>query len=77
MAGPYEIGGATRKSVPRGLDTSHERAGFLLHEGLFASFEGKAGPIAETPGFVDFCEKHFRAMWPVSRWLLGEVTGKA
>ena len=44
VAGPYEIGGATRKSVPRGLDTSHERAGFLLHEGLFASFEGKAGP---------------------------------
>lgn len=76
-AGPYEIGGATRKSVPRGFDPAHERARYLLHEGLFASFEGKVGPVVETPGFVDFCETHFRATWPISRWLLDAVTKPA
>ena len=74
-AGPYVIGGATRKSVPRGFDASPDRAKLLLHEGMFASFEGKLPPVLETPVFVDFCEKHFHAMWPVSRWLLKEVIG--
>lgn len=74
-AGPYSIGGATRKTLPRGFDPAHERAEFLLYDGLFASFEGKPGPSATTPDFVDFCLGHFRAMWPISRWLIEEVTG--
>ncbi len=73
-AGPYTIGGATRKSVPRGFDPAHERAEYLLNEGLFAGFETEDTAIAETPGFVDFCIGHFKAMWPISRWLLKEVT---
>ncbi len=76
-AGPYEIGGATRKSVPRGFDASHERAEYLLHEGLFAGFETEDTAVAEMPGFVDFCTGHFKAMWPISRWLLKEVAEKA
>jgi len=72
-AGPYQVGGATRKSVPRGFDAGHERADFLLHEGLFATFEGKPGGISEKPDFVDFCVGHFRAMWPISHWILDEV----
>ncbi|MGH6922683.1 MAG: DUF2461 domain-containing protein [Propylenella sp.] len=75
-AGPYEVGGATRKSVPRGFDPSHPRAEFLLHEGLFASLDTKPGKITETPEFVDYCLGHFAAMWPISRWLLDEVSGK-
>jgi uncharacterized protein (TIGR02453 family) len=74
-AGPYKVGGASRKSVPRGFDPAHERAGLLLHEGLFATFEGKPGAVLETTGFVEFCVGHFRTMWPVSRWLLEHVTG--
>ena len=73
-AGPYAIGGSTRKSVPRGFDAGHERSAFLLHEGLFATFEGEPGKVSETPRFVDFCLDHFRAMWPISRWILDEVT---
>ena len=45
---PYEIGGATRKSVPRGFDKDHERAGFLLHEGLYAGLELPAGGCRQT-----------------------------
>jgi uncharacterized protein (TIGR02453 family) len=75
-AGPYEIGGASRKSVPRGFDPDHPRAGFLLHEGLFASLDTRPGKITETPEFLAYCLAHFAAMWPISRWLLDEVTAK-
>jgi hypothetical protein len=75
-AGGYEIGGSTRKTVPRGFDAADERGEFLLHEGLFATYEGKARPVVKTPDFIDFCVEHFRAMWPISRWLLEEVNGK-
>lgn len=75
-AGPYIIGGASRTAMPRGFKRDHERAGFLLHEGLWASLETRVGTVAQTPEFVDFCLGHFAAMWPISRWLLDEVAGK-
>lgn len=65
------IGGATRKQVPRGFDADHGRAPLLLHEGLWAGFEGKIPREARSAAFVDFCAEHCRAMFPVSRWLLG------
>lgn len=68
--GPYEIGGATRKKVPRGFDPEHERASLLLHEGLWAGHEGKVPAEARSESFVDFCVAHYRAVSPVSRWLL-------
>ncbi|MCI0571315.1 MAG: DUF2461 domain-containing protein [Myxococcaceae bacterium] len=69
-SGPYEIGGATRKTVPRGFDARHERAGLLLHEGLWAGLEGRIPPEARSERFVDSCEKHFAALAPINRWLL-------
>jgi hypothetical protein len=75
-AGAYVIGGASRKSVPRGFDRDHKRAEFLLHDGLHASLDAKAGPVVKTPEFLAYCVDHFAAMWPVSKWLLEEVTGK-
>jgi uncharacterized protein (TIGR02453 family) len=71
-AGAYEIGGATRKSVPRGFDKDHARAGFLLHEGLHAGLELPAAD-AVKPGFVDVVCNHFTATWPIGRWLLDWV----
>jgi uncharacterized protein (TIGR02453 family) len=72
-AGPYEIGGATRKSVPRGYDARHERAGLLLHEGLYAGLELPAAE-ATKPSFTDRALSHFAATWPIGDWLLAEVT---
>ena len=66
----YEIRGATRKSVPPGYDASHERAGLLLHEGITAHLEIPIPSEVHSPDFVDYCARHFRAMWPVNRWLL-------
>lgn len=75
-AGPYEIGGKSRKTVPRGFDADHPRAAFLLHDGLHATLDTKPGRIVETPEFLDYCLGHFAATWPISKWLLDEVTGK-
>ncbi len=71
-AGPYEVGGATRKTTPRGFDASHERAGFLLHDGLYADIVLAPAAVA-SPGFANAAFSHFAAMWPISRWLLEEV----
>ncbi len=69
-AGAYEVGGATRKKVPRGFDPGHQRAALLLHDGLWAGFEGKVPAEARSGAFVNFCAAHCRAVFPVSRWLL-------
>jgi uncharacterized protein (TIGR02453 family) len=71
-AGPYEVGGATRKTVPRGYDADHERAGYLLHDGLYAGLELPFA-AATAPNFADVAETHFTATWPVGKWLLDEV----
>jgi uncharacterized protein (TIGR02453 family) len=73
--GPYEIGDATRKKVPRGFDPDHERAALLVHEGLWAAYEGHLPPEAKTAAFVGWCAEKVAHMEPVSRWLLGVVAG--
>lgn len=69
----YEVGGATRKTVPRGFDPSHPRASLLLHEGLFATRESDVPRSVGAPNFVDECIAHFRAVAPVSKWLAEHV----
>ncbi|MEO5322344.1 DUF2461 domain-containing protein [Mesorhizobium sp. CC13] len=71
--GQYEIGGETRKSVPRGFDADHPRARFLRHEGLYAGIELPAA-IAEAPDFAEQALAHFAATWPIGKWLLEDVT---
>lgn len=74
-AAGYAIGGATRKTVPRGLDPAHPRATLLLHEALHAGLEMPLPESVHTAGFVAECLRHFRATAPVSRWLLEHVVG--
>ena len=73
-AGPYTVGGASRKTVPRSYDADHERASYLLHEGLYAGLELPFSAAAK-PGFADVAEGHFKATWPIGKWLLDEVVG--
>jgi uncharacterized protein (TIGR02453 family) len=70
----YEVGGRTRKSVPRGLDPAHPRAAFLMHEGLYGGLELPPAE-ASRAGFADIAFGHFAATWPIGRWLLEEVAG--
>src|SRR6266511_5225868 len=72
-AGDYEIGGRYYKQVPRGLDRNQPRADLLLHNGLHAWVSLDEPPELHTPEFVDFRLRHYQAMAPVHRWLLGLV----
>jgi uncharacterized protein (TIGR02453 family) len=68
-AGAYEVGGETRKTVPRGFDPQHERARFLKHEGLHAGLETALPPEAASAAFVDYCLQRFKAVSPINGWL--------
>jgi uncharacterized protein (TIGR02453 family) len=74
-AGPYEVRGATRKTVPRGFAVDGPRAELLLHESLWANYETTPAE-AMKPTFVDFCVGHLKAMAPIARWLNDEVAPK-
>ena len=74
-AGAYEIGGRSYKQVPRGFDRDHPRADLLLHNGLHAWTSFEDPPELHTPGFVEFTLRHYQAMAPIHRWLLGLVEG--
>jgi uncharacterized protein (TIGR02453 family) len=67
--GPYAMGGETRKRVPHGFDAEHPRGRFLLFEGLNVNLETPIPPEAASPGFVDYCLRHFKAMSPINEWL--------
>lgn len=73
-AGPYTIGGRTRKLMPRGFEVDPGRAEYLLYEGLYTSAELPAS-VAAGADFATVAAGHFRKMWPVGKWLLEEVAG--
>ncbi len=73
-AGPYELGARTRKTVPRGFDKDHPRAGLLLHDGLTVGLDVKVPAVAKTPAFVDYVADHCAAMTPIAKWLLKHVS---
>lgn len=71
--GKYEIGGMTRKLMPRGFEVDPDRADYLLYEGLYVSVSLPVTDAAK-PKLADLCLKHYAAMWPIGQWLLDEVS---
>ena len=63
------IGEPSRKTVPRGYDAAHPRAGYLLYEGMAAFQEGPLPASVGTPGFVDEVMGRFKAVSPLNEWL--------
>ena len=74
-AGDYAVGSMPRKQVPRGYDKDSPRARYLLWEGLPAMAQLSIRD-AMAPDFGKTAIAHFRATWPVARWLLDEVAGR-
>ena len=72
--GKYELGGKTRKLMPRGFEADADRAEFLLYEGLYTSAELPPAAAAR-PDFLKQVIGHYTKMWPIGRWLLDEVSG--
>jgi uncharacterized protein (TIGR02453 family) len=71
-AGDYAIGSMPRKTVPRGYDKDSPRAKYLLWEGLPAMGQMSTAEVL-APDFGDKALGHFRATWPIGKWLLDEV----
>jgi uncharacterized protein (TIGR02453 family) len=71
--GDYEIGGKTRKLMPRGFEADPDRAGYLLYEGLYTSITLPSA-TASQGDLADICFKHYANMWPIGTWLLAEVS---
>jgi uncharacterized protein (TIGR02453 family) len=73
-AGDYKVEGRTRKLAPRGYEVDADRADFLLYEGLYATVNLPA-KIAAQKDFAETSMTHFRATWPVGKWIMDEVVG--
>jgi uncharacterized protein (TIGR02453 family) len=73
-AGDYKVEGRTRKIPPRGYEADPDRAAYLLNEGLYAT-ANLPGKAAAKKDFADTCMSHFRATWPVGKWIMDEVVG--
>jgi uncharacterized protein (TIGR02453 family) len=65
----YQLGLPTRQSVPRGFDAQHERAKYLLYEGLAVYADGPIPPEAHSARFVDYCIERYKDMAPLNGWL--------
>src|SRR5215470_10450113 len=65
----YEVGSELYKKVPAGVAADHPRAALLRHGGLHAGWEGKHPAELRRAAFLDFAEKHFRAVSSVHLWL--------
>lgn len=70
--GAYEIGGKTRKRLPRGYEAEADRQDYLLYEGLYTSITLPV-EAASKADFADVCAKHYASSWPIGKWLIDEV----
>jgi uncharacterized protein (TIGR02453 family) len=70
----FSLGGAHYKRIPAGFDPKHPRAGLLLHNGLFASFEGPIPEEFYSARLVEYCFAKFEPCFPLHRWLV-ELAG--
>lgn len=74
--GLLSLDAPTRKTVPRGFDPAHPRAGLLRHEGLHAMHDGPLPASVYSAALVDEVLAIFARAAPVSRWLQAWVVGR-
>jgi len=68
--GLYEIAGKHYKRTPRGFDPEHERAEWLLYNGLYAHPKALVSLNDVTsPQIVNICFDHFQQMAAIQQWL--------
>lgn len=69
QSGVYSLGGKNFKKVPRGFDSRHPNAAFLLHDGFYIGRQMDIPDALHSPSLVDFCFAYYREMLPVHLWL--------
>ncbi|MGB7293345.1 MAG: DUF2461 domain-containing protein [Thermodesulfobacteriota bacterium] len=66
----YKIGWRYYKKVPRGYDSRHPNAEWLLFNGLGVYSESSPPSEVYSQDFIDYCFNIFRDMSPIHNWLL-------
>jgi uncharacterized protein (TIGR02453 family) len=69
-SGRYSLGGQHYKRIPAGFDVAEEYQHYLLHNGLWASFEDDIPRQFYSEELVDYCLKVYKDLHPLHRWLL-------
>ncbi len=72
--GEFELGGKHYKRIPAGFDPAHPNAQWLLHNGLYASWEGDIPREFFKPELLDFCFQKFKTAAPLHKWLVALST---
>lgn len=71
-----KIGGKHYKQTPRGFDSDHPNAEYLLYNGLHVMTETKIPKELFSEDLVDYCFKLYKDMQPLHKWLV-EMTKRA
>ncbi len=66
----YKIGWKHYKKVPRGYDSDHPNAEWLLFNGLGVYCENPHPREIWSKDFIDYCFNVFRDISPIHKWLL-------
>jgi uncharacterized protein (TIGR02453 family) len=69
----YELGGAALKRPPPGFPGGGQAGRFLLHKALFVHRDEPADQRVHTRAILTACERHWRALAPLHRWLTANV----
>ena len=65
----YVIDGKHYKKIPRGYETDHPNAEFLLYNGLTVRSEGKVPDEFFSKAIIDYACAHYKNILPMHRWL--------
>ena len=69
----YIIGVKHYKRIPRDYDANHERAQFLLYNGLTAMIEEKIPKEFNSSSIDEYAFSHFKNMSPLHQWLISAI----
>jgi uncharacterized protein (TIGR02453 family) len=72
----FTISGSSYKRIPAGFDPTPEAAPLLLHDGLYAGWEGRIPAELHSPALIDYCFEKFKVMKPLHEWLVSLARGK-
>lgn len=70
----FTINGSAYKRIPPGYDPAPEAAPLLLHDGLYAGWQGRIPAELHSPALIDCCFEKFKVMLPLHQWLV-KLTG--
>jgi uncharacterized protein (TIGR02453 family) len=69
----YQLGGAALKRPPAGVPGGGPAGRFLLHKALFVHRDEPVDQRIHTRAILTACERHWRALAPLHRWLTANV----